>query len=108
FGDAGGPGADVAVALDDDADVLRAGVFEEGLFAHADGDAAAGGLVAAVGAAEFDGLASDDAGGVAVLLAVGVHHPGHGLGVGAHVGCGDIAVDAEDHADVLGVAAGEA
>ena len=61
--------------------------------------------VAAEAPAELDGLPGHDARRVAVALAVGVHHPGHGLRVGAHVRRRDIAVDAEHRADVLGVGA---
>ena len=39
-------------------------------------------------------------------LAVLVHHPCHGLGVGAHVGSGNISVWTQDVLDVLGIAAG--
>ena len=48
--------------------------------------AAAGGLDAALGPAQADRLAGDDAGhGVPDVHRVGVHHPGHHLGVRVHV-----------------------
>ena len=60
-------------------------------------DAAAGGLVAALAAADLHRLAGHDGGHrVAVAHRVGVHHPGHDAGVGAHVGGGDVAVGADD------------
>src|SRR6202012_5180108 len=83
----GGVGADVAKALDDDAAAVdgHAEVFH-GLVAD-DGNAAAGGLFASARTAEVDGLAGDDrVDGLAHVHGVGVHNPGHGLLVGAHVG----------------------
>ena len=65
-------------------------------------DAAAGrGLVAALGAAEADRLAGDDARDrVPDVHRVGVHHPGHDLGVGVHVRRGDVALRADEHLDL--------
>ena len=105
----GGVGADVAEALDDDrgfggdhVEVL------EGLVGD-DGDAAAGGLATAAGAAERDGLAGDDRGhGLAHVHGVGVHDPGHGLLVGAHVGRGNVFFRADEFDERGGVAAGHA
>ena len=39
-------------------------------------------------------------------LAVFVHDPGHGLGVGAQIGGGDVAIGAQDVLNVLGIAPG--
>ena len=71
-------------------------------------DAEAGGVYAPLGAADGDGLAGDDGGdGVADVHGVGVHDPGHDLPVGADVGGGDVAVWADQQADLGGVATGE-
>ena len=73
------------------------------------GDAAAGGLQASARAAHVDWLAGDDGGdGLAHVHGVGVHHPGHGLLVGAHVGCGNVLFRADELHQLGGVAAGHA
>jgi hypothetical protein len=74
-----------------------------------EGDALAGGLAAALGAAEGEGLAGD-AGGLVVadVVGVGVHHPAHDAVVGAEVGGGDVDAGAEERNHFLHVAAGEA
>ena len=74
-----------------------------------DGDAAAGGLLAAAGAAEIDWFAGDDGvDGLAHVHRVGVHDPGHGLLVGAYVGGGNIFFRADEFDEFGGVAAGHA
>jgi hypothetical protein len=105
----GGVGADVAEALDDDAAAVdgHAEVFH-GLVAD-DGDAAASCLFASAGAAEIDRLAGDDGvDGLAHVHGVGVHDPGHGLLVGAHVGGGDVFFGSDELHEFGGVAAGHA
>src|SRR3989304_3339424 len=73
------------------------------------GAAAARRLAGAAAAADAGRLARDDAGhGVAVVHAVGIHDPGHDAGVRAHVRRRDVAIRAEEDADLGGVAAGEA
>ena len=102
-------GADLAEALDRrrrprrlDAEVLERGER------HVD-HARRGGGGAAQRAAERDGLAGDHAErGVADVHRVGVHHPGHGLLVRAHVRGGDVHLGADDRLDLGGVAAGDA
>ena len=73
-------------------------------------DAAAGGrLVAALGAAEADRLAGDDARDrVARVHRVGVHHPGHDLGVGVDVRRRDVLLGTDQDLDLGGEAAGQA
>ena len=72
------------------------------------GDAGAGGLAAALRAAEGDGLAGDDRGReMADVGRVGVHHPAHDLLVGADVGRGHVGVRPEEVDHFLHVAAGE-
>ena len=56
---------------------------------------------------ELDRLSRHARRRVAVALAVGVHHPRHGLRIRVHVGSRDVAVHAEDVADHLRVAAGQ-
>ena len=102
----GGVGADVAEALNDDSAAVdgHAKVFHG--FIADDGDAAASGFFAAARAAEVDGLAGDD--GVDCLAhvhGVGVHDPGHGLLVGAHVGGRNIFFGADEFDELGGVAA---
>ena len=73
--------------------------------AAGDEDAAPGRLDAAERAAQVQRLAGDDTGrrrpGV---HRIGVHHPGHDLAVGVDVGCRDVALRADDDADLAGVA----
>ena len=73
-------------------------------------DAAAGRrLVAALRAAEADRLAGDDARDrVADVHRVGVHHPGHDLGVGVDVRRRDVLLGADEDLDLGGEAAGQA
>ena len=71
-------------------------------------DAARGGRGPAERAAEADRLAGHDAqDGVAGVHRVGVHHPGHGLLVGADVGRGDVVRGTDERHDLRGVAAGD-
>jgi hypothetical protein len=105
----GGVGADVAEALDDDAAAVdgHAEVFDG--FVADDGDAAAGGFFASAGAAEVDGFAGDDGvDGLTHVHGVGVHDPGHGLLVGAHVGGGDVFFRSDEFDEFGGVATGHA
>jgi len=105
----GGVGADVAESLNDDAGAVDGHAeLLHGLVAD-DGDAAACGFFASAGAAEVDGLAGDDGvDGLAHVHGVGVHDPGHGLFVGAHVGSGDVFFGADEFDEFGGVAAGHA
>ncbi len=101
--------ADVAEALDGDGGALEVHLQGLGGLADAERDAAAGGLLAPLGAADVHGLAGDDGGdGVALVHGVGVHEPRHGLGVGVDVGGGDVDLLADDDLDLGEVAAGEA
>ena len=100
--------ADVAEALDRDAASpcgLRPQPAER--LEREDADAAAGRLLAAGDAVQLDRLAGDHAGVEAVVLAVLVHDPGHHLGVGAHVGGGDVDVGADEVVDLVDELAGE-
>ena len=53
----------------------------------------AGGGVAAYGASQFNRLSGDDAGRVAVYLAVSIHHPRHRLRISAQVRRWNVPVD---------------
>ena len=72
-----------------------------------DGDAVAGGGLAAGRAVELDRLAGDAGRVEAVELGVLVHDPGHHLGVGADVGGGDVLVGADEVVDLLDELAGQ-
>ena len=106
------PGRDragVAEALDRDARLGQvhaevAGRLDDGV------DAAAGRrLVAALGAAEADRLAGDDARDrVAGVHRVGVHHPGHDLGVGVDVRRRDVLLGPDQDLDLGEEAPGQA
>ena len=65
-------------------------------------DGASGGrLGATLGATQRDRLARDDAGhGVSRVHRVGVHHPGHDLGIGVDVGCRDVLLGTDEHAQL--------
>ena len=105
----GGHGADVAEALHDDAAarVAHAQLGEGFVAAHQ--HAAASGFLAAARAAQLDGLAGHDGGGGLVdVHGKGVHDPGHGLLVGAHIRRGHILLRAQPVGQLRGVAAGEA
>ena len=101
--------ADVAEALDDT--VLLGQVPAEPVTSAGDhhNDAGAGGLVAEDGATDRDRLAGDDLGdGVADLHRVRVHHPGHCLLVGGHVGSGDVLLRPDHRQQLGGEAPGQA
>ena len=102
-------GADLAVALDGDAQAFEGESCVVGGGGEHRDQAAAGRRRAPLGAAEGEGLARH-AGGqcVAGVDRQGVHHPGHHRLVGAHVGGGDVTVGAEDGHELGDVAAGEA
>src|SRR3970282_1969868 len=72
-------------------------------------DGTAGGrLVAPLRTTQADGLAGDDAGDrVPHVHRVGVHDPGHGLGVRVDVRGRDVPLGADEHADLGGEAAGQ-
>src|SRR6218665_11917 len=60
---------------------------------------------AAQGAAQVHRLARDHSGGGgAHIHRVGVHHPGHDLAIGVHIGRRDVLGRADDDADLAGVA----
>ena len=105
--EAGGIPADLAEALHRrggtvDADPARPQRRERNVH-----DASRRGGGAAERTSEADRLAGGDAEDrVALLHRVGVHHPGHGLLVGADVGGGDVVRGADQRADLAGVAAG--
>ena len=72
-------------------------------------DAAPGGLSPAARAADVQRLAGDHAGHrVPLVHRVGVHHPGHGLLVGVHVGRGNILFRPDEVDDLRCVASGHA
>ncbi len=111
--DPGGVRADVAEALHGVGRAVEVEAAVAGPLGDAVDDALAGGLLAPVRAAGGDGLAGDDPAGLAPVGGVGegevrVHHPDHGLGVGAHVGRGDVVVGADVVAEGVGEAAGDA
>ena len=100
--------AHVAEALEDHPGALQLPTqhLRPGL-PRAEGHAHARGGLAALTAPQLDGLAGDAGGLVAVLAAVLIHHPGHGLGIGVHVRLRDIAGGAQHHGDLGNVTAGE-
>src|SRR5690606_37331927 len=66
-------------------------------------------LHAAKAAANADGLTGDHPRRCnADIHGVGVHHPGHGLGIGVDVGGGDVVHGANDQADFADVTTGDA
>ena len=74
--------------------------------APADEHAAPRGLHAPERAAQLQRLARHHARGRGPdVHGVGVHHPGHHLGVGVHVGRRNVLLRADDHANLAGVAA---
>ena len=80
-----------------------------GRFDDAEDRAARRRLVAALGAAQADRLAGDDArDGVAGVHGVGVHHPGHDLGVGVDVRRRDVLLGADEDLDLGEEPAGQA
>ncbi len=98
----GGPGADVAEALDGEppaAHLARAGVLQV-LLEREDGPAA-GRLLAAERAEEVDWLAGHHRGREAVDPRVLVHDPRHHLGVGVRVGRGDVGVRPDHVVDLV-------
>jgi hypothetical protein len=100
---------DLAEPLDDDPTARHrdAELDEGGPRAH---DAAGGrGALMGTGATDGQRLAGDGPGHVVALRhRQGVHQPRHHAAVGVHVGRGDVAVRAEERADLVGVATGEA
>ena len=106
----GGDRAGVAEALDRDAASSARSMPEVAGGLHdAEHRAAGGRLVAALGAAEADRLAGDDARDrVADVHRVGVHHPGHDLGVGVDVRRRDVLLGTDEDLDLGGEAAGQA
>ena len=102
-----GQPADLAEALHRDGGAAR---VDAGLPQRAERrvhHAAAGRAAAPLGAADGDRLAGDHAGDrVAGVDGVGVHHPGHGLLVGADVRRRDVLLRADDRQDLRDVAAG--
>ena len=104
----GGDRAGVAEALDRDPGRLQVEAAVGGRLDDAVHGAAGGRLVAALGAAQGDRLAGDHArDGVPDVHRVGVHDPGHRLGVGVHVRRRDVLLRADDDADLGGVAPGQ-
>ena len=105
--------ADVAEALHGERGAVEAEVLVAGPFLEAVNDAEARGLLAAVAAARGHGLAGDDAAhahllGVAHGVHVRVHHPHHGLRVGADVGRRDVPFGTDVRAQSVGEAARDA
>ena len=102
----GGDAASVAEALDGYGGAAQVHALHPAGFLGDEQAPARRRLVAALGAAERDGLAGHDAqAGVAHRHRVGVHHPGHGLRVGVDVGGGDVAVGPDDGQDLGDIAA---
>ena len=98
----------VAEALDGDACLRRGRCQVAGGLDDAVDGATGGGLVAAFGAAQADRLAGDDARDrVALVHRVGVHDPGHDLGVGVDVRGRDVLLGADEDLDLGGEPAGE-
>ena len=95
--------ADLPVALDDAARALERPAEPAHGLLHDHDDPDPGRLGPEDAAAHGERLAGDDLRhGVADLHRVGVHHPGHRLLVGRHVGSGDVALWADDRQELGG------
>ncbi|MNY07366.1 hypothetical protein D3C86_1401660 [compost metagenome] len=102
-------GAHIAEALHSHACALDVHAEVAGGFRADHEHAAAGSLVTAQRPAQRDRLAGHHAGGRAARVhRVGIHHPGHDLGVGIHVRRRNILGRADDQVDFTGVAARQA
>ena len=101
--------ADVAETLNDDAAAVDGHAkLLDGLITD-DGDTAASGLFTSARTAEIDRLAGDDGvDGLSHVHGVGVHDPGHGLLVGAHVRCGNVFFRSDELDEFGGIAASHA
>ncbi len=106
-GDAREPGTHVAEALHGDAPRREVPAATFGVDLEHRETAPSRGRFTPGRAAQLDGLARNDRGREPVGGAIRVHHPGHDLGVGAHVGCRDVAVGAQHVLDALGEAPGQ-
>ena len=101
-----GEAADIAEALHDRGGTRRRQPDALHRAVRQIGDAAAGGLAPALGAAGRDRLAGDDLGdGAALVHGIGVHEPRHHLLVGAHVGRHHVGVRTDERDHLLHVAA---
>ena len=104
----GSPAANIAEPLDGDGHPVQAApaaLFEQRTGDV--GDAQPGRLFASMGAADLDRFSGDDRRDrVATMHGVGVHDPGHHLGVGPDIGRWDVAFRPDEGADLGGVAAG--
>ena len=99
----GRDGADLPVALDDAARAVERPAEPAHGLLHDHDDPDPGRLGPEDTAAHGERLAGDDLRhGVADLHRVGVHHPGHRLLVGGHVGSGDVALRADDRQELGG------
>ena len=95
--------ADLPVALDDAARALERPAEPAHGLLHDHDDPDPGRLGPEDAAAHGERLAGDDLRhGVADLHRVGVHHPGHRLLVGGHVGSGDVSLRADDRQELGG------
>ena len=100
--------AHLAVALNSNRGGLLIDVQVLECFQGEIGGAAAGSIDTAFGAADVDRLAGDRRGHrVALVHGDRVHDPGHDLGVGAHVGRGDVLLGPDQDRDLRGVAPGQ-
>jgi adenine deaminase len=108
-----GQASDVQAVMVDGRWLMRDGkvltIDEDDIVRRAEqvGHAAAGCRLTAQGSAHLHRLSGHDGRSVAVRLPVGVHHPGHGLGVGSHVWGRYIPVGTDQVLYVLGVAPGQ-
>ena len=99
--EAGRVAADIAVTLDREGRAGDRPLEPREQLAGDERQAEARGGLAARRAVELDGLAGDAGRVEAVELGVLVHDPRHHLGVGAHVGGGDVLVGADEVMDLL-------
>ncbi len=98
-------GTGVAEALDGHRGALDVQAKVARRLGDGDHTATAGGLGAAFRTTQADGLAGDHARhGVADMHGVGVHDPGHRLGVGVDIRRGDVLLGPDEHADLGRVA----
>ena len=70
-------------------------------------DASTGRFFTTFSAVQVDRFSGDAGGCEAVEFLVLVHDPGHGLGIGPHIGCGDILIGSEQVMDFVDEATGE-
>ena len=100
------PGAYVSKSLNGDAGLGQVQAHVPRRFLQYKKRSPSGGRLPAGRSPDFQRFAGNNGQCISVSLAVFVHYPGHGLGVGAKVGSGDVAVGTQNVLNVLGITAG--